>query len=287
MSQLQPALIRCSRIAGILSILAVSLMLMTGCDRAGEKGETGSWFSGSRVDTFTVRDTITLRDTIVVVDTMLVEKKIILRDTTLVEKEVIKRVEVPAEIPLFYENALKKLVAESLAPIADEETCFSGLNSIEVHVTMNEAAEDILPEQRAKDKFELTLRRYGVPLSNSANPYYLLLIIDALWNEDKIFASYVLGVELRESIIFYRDNKPHKRFVTLWRDSSYGYAGKDVARKGFLGYIEEEAEQAAKVLITMRNEVIHRRFEALEEEALNAIDQLGVVLQELGQRSAR
>lgn len=121
---------------------------------------------------------------------------------------------------------------------------------MEVHVTINEDAEDILSTQRAKDKFELTLRRHGVPLANSANPYYLVLIIDALWNEDKIVASYVLGVELWESIIFYRDNKPHKRFVTLWRDSSYGYAGKDVARENFLRYIEEKAERVANLYLS-------------------------------------
>ena len=51
--------------------------------------------------------------------------------------------------------------------------------------------------------------------------------------------------------------------------------------------LSKEAEQAAEDLITMRNEVIHRRFEALEDEALNAMEQLGVVLQELGQRSAQ
>ncbi len=51
--------------------------------------------------------------------------------------------------------------------------------------------------------------------------------------------------------------------------------------------LPEATEQAAKDLITMRNEVIHRRFEALENEALKAMDKLGVVLQELGQRSAR
>lgn len=248
MSQLRPAIMCCSRVAGILSILAVSLILMTGCDRAGEKGETGSWFSGARVDTVTVRDTITLRDTIVVVDIMLVEKKIILRDT-MVEKEVVKRVEVPAEIPAHYEEAWERQIAESIALIANEKTCFSGLNSIEVHVTMNEDAKDILSEQRAKDKFELTLRRYGVPLSNWSNPH-LSLGIEALWNENKIFVSYVLGVELRESIIFYRNNKPHKRFVTLWKYSSYGYAGKDVAREGFLGYIEEKAERVANLYLS-------------------------------------
>ena len=51
--------------------------------------------------------------------------------------------------------------------------------------------------------------------------------------------------------------------------------------------LSKEAEQAAEDLKNMRNEVIHRRFEALEDEALNAMEQLGVVLQELGQRSAQ
>ena len=180
MSQLQPAIMRCPRVAGILSALAISLVLMTGCDQAGQKGNSGSWFSGARVDTVTVRDTITLRDTIVVVDTMLVEKKVILRDTTLVEKEVIKRVEVPAEIPAYYEKAWKRQVAESIAKSADEKTYFSGLDSMEVHILMNAAAEDILSKQRAKDKFELTLRRHGVPLSDFSNPY-IFLTVTKVW----------------------------------------------------------------------------------------------------------
>ena len=49
--------------------------------------------------------------------------------------------------------------------------------------------------------------------------------------------------------------------------------------------LPEAAHQAASDLINMRNEVIHRRFEALKDEALKAIDYLGVVLQELDRRS--
>ena len=249
MSQLQPALMRCSRVAGILSVLAISLMLITGCDRAGQKGETGSWFSGVRVDTVTVRDTITLRDTIVVVDTMLVEKEIILRDTMLVEKEVIKRVEVPAEIPAHYEEAWKIQVAESIAKFADEQTCFSDLKSLEVRVGMNEGAKDILSEQRAKDKFELTLRRYGVPLSNWSNPH-LLLGIEALWNEEKRFVAFTINVSLKEPLIFYRNQKPYTRFIKPWEEIVYGYAGKDVARESFLRYIEEQAERVANLYLS-------------------------------------
>ena len=233
MSQLQPALMCCSRVAGILSILAVSLMLVTGCDRAGQK----------RVDTINVRDTI------VVVDTMWVEKKIILRDTTLVEKEVIKKVEVPAEIPIHYENVWKRLVAELAAPIADEETCFSGLDSMEVRIVINEDAKDILSEQRAKDKFELTLRRHGVPLSDSSNPY-IVLSINVLWNERNTIAIHSIAVDLIETLIFYRNQKPYKRLVKLWSDGSYGMVGKTFAKEAYLELIEENAERVANLYLS-------------------------------------
>ncbi len=249
MNQLLQTLTRCPKVIISLSSLALILMLITGCGRAGQKGGTGSWFSGARVDTVTVRDTITLRDTIVVMDTVLVEKKIILRDTTLVEKEVIKRVEVPAEIPAHYEEAWERQVAESVALSADEKTCFSGLNSIAVSVVMNEAAEGILSEQRAKDKFELTLRRYGVPLSDWSNPH-LFLHLEALWNEKKIFVVYTIDVSLTEPLIFFRNQKPYKRFITSWEAISYGYAGKDVARDEFLKYIEEKAERVANLYLS-------------------------------------
>lgn len=249
MSQLLPALMRCPRAANILSVLAVSLMLMTGCDRAGQKGGTGSWFSGARVDTVTVRDTITLRDTIVVVDTMVVEKKIILRDTILVEKEVIKRVEVPAEIPAYYEKAWKRQVAESIAKSADDKTCFLGLNSLEVRVGMNEDAKDILSEQRVKDKFELTLRQYGVPLSDSSSPF-IFFTLQAFWKDAKTIATFKISVSLIESLVFYRNNKPYKRLVVLWEDGSIGHVGKNFAKETFLEFIEERAERVANLYLS-------------------------------------
>ena len=241
MNQLLQTLTRYPKVMIFLSALAVSLMLITGCGRAGQKGETGSGFFGARVDTVTVRDTITLRDTIVVLDTLLVERE--------VPKEVVKKVLVPAEIPMYYERAWKKQAAEFGADFADEKTCFSGLDSMEVSVVMNEDAKDILSEQRAKDKFELTLRRYGVPLSNWSNPH-LSLGIEALWNEEKRFVAFTINVSLKEPLIFYRNQKPYKRFIKPWEEIHYGYAGKDVARGAFLRYIEEKAERVANLYLS-------------------------------------
>lgn len=47
-------------------------------------------------------------------------------------------------------------------------------------------------------------------------------------------------------------------------------------------FLPEQAEQAASELIEMRNKVMHRRFEASKDEALKAMENLGIVLQDLG-----
>ena len=236
MSQLQPALMRRPRVVGILFAFVVSLTLMIGCDRTGSKGSTSSGFFEARIDTITVRDSVTVRDTIVVVDTVLVDR------------EVVKKIEVPSDVPAYYERAWNRQVAELRADFADDKTCFSGLDSMEVSVEINEDAKDILSAQRAKDKFELTLRRYGVPLSDSSNPY-LVLQVQAVWDEDKALLFYA-RVSLMELLIFYRNNKPHRNFVNLWENSGYGYVGKDVAREAFLEMIEERAERVANLYLS-------------------------------------
>ena len=184
-----------------------------------------------------MRDTVTVRDTVVVVDTVLVEK------------EVVKKIEVPAEIPAYYEEAWKRQVAELSADFADDKTCFSGIDSVQVVVGMNEDAKDIFSEQRTKDKFELTLRRHGVPLSDLSNPY-LLLSFEALWNEDKTLVAYIVELSLRQSLIFYRNNTPYRRVVSLWENLSYGYAGSKVVRQGALEAIEEKAERVANLYLS-------------------------------------
>ena len=248
MIQLQPALMRRPKVVGILFAFILSLMLMTGCDRTG-KGSTSSELFGARIDTITVRDTVTVRDTITMRDTVTVRDTVVVVDTVFVEKEVVKKIEVPAEIPAYYEAAWNRQVAELSANLADDKMCFSGLDSVKVVVVMNEDAKDIFSEQRTKDKFELTLRRHGVPLSDLSNPY-LSLSFQALWNEDKTLAAYVVELTLIELIIFYRNNKPHKRFVTLWQDMSYGYAGSKVARQSALEAIEEKAERVANLYLS-------------------------------------
>jgi hypothetical protein len=58
----------------------------------------------------------------------------------------------------------------------------------------------------------------------------------------------------------------------------------EMAKKAKL--LSEASEQPAADLIAKRNQVMHRRFEGLKEEALKAMEQIGLVLQDLGRTRA-
>ena len=214
MTPLQSAGTRKPRI--ILFSIFAAILLVIACDRAGEKGNASTRIVEVRTDTVFVRDT-----TVVV-------------DTVFVEKVVEKKVEVPAEIPALHEHALQKMVAEIAADFADEKACFSDLDSIKVVVEMSEEAEDLLSEQRAKDKFELTLRRHGVPLSGIMSNPYLSLEIDVVWNDSNIIAIFHIQAALREWVYIHRNRKPYRRFVSVWETGSYGSVGRNLARESLL-----------------------------------------------------
>ena len=91
------------------------------------------------------------------------------------------------------------------------------------------------------------------------------------------FCSAVLEQTLRDMLV-------DAGIITMCsRDTARKLLNKATQKK----LLPEGAEQAASDLIDMRNEVIHQRFEALKDEALKAMDYLGVVLQELGRQSTR
>ena len=248
------------RITGVV----LGLLILVSC---GERdGREGSWshFLG-------LVDTVTVRDTILKVDTLIVDREIILRDTVLIEKEVIKRVEVPAEIPEEYKRALEIVRAEDAAITATDATVFSGVDSLDVRIFLNENAREIISEQRVRDKFELILRGYGIPVSNldSVSLFtkllgfnlwgsrFISLSMEVAYNDMEVGYSnvrmYVYTTQLRfdEVVIFYRDGKPYRRSAVLWDGGgSYGYAGKQVIEDVLLDNIKERAERVANLYLS-------------------------------------
>lgn len=157
-----------------------------------------------------------------------------------------------------YEHALSRWKAELAAEIDnDEKMCFKDIDSVGVFVSMNEGALKVLSEQRVKDRFELTLRGYGVPVSETrSSDLDLTLSVKALWDKEQLRSAYILYVAIYEPLIFYRGGKPYKRMAALWEDRSYGYAGSAVVKRAFLEAIEEKAERVANLYLSANRQSV-------------------------------
>lgn len=150
------------------------------------------------------------------------------------------------------ERALKRWKAELYAEIDnDDKICFKGIESLGVAVSLNDGALKVLSEQRARDKFELTLRSHGVPVSEvMTSGLNLVLSVEAIWDKKGLRSAINVTVAITEPLIFYRDEKPHRRVVVVWESGSYGYAGSTVAKETFLEAIEEKAEHVANLYLS-------------------------------------
>ena len=200
------------RVTGIV----LGLLILVSCSKRNQ--EEGSWshFLG-------LVDTVTVRDTILKVDTLIVDREVVLRDTVLFEKEVIKKVEVPAEIPEEYKRAFEKFRSEYYATTASDVTIFSNIDELRVVVFLNDGAEKIISEQRVRDKFELLLRRYGIPLTPFRSSSYIYFSVNVV-NRDNKNAAHTIELSLEEEVIFYRGDKPYRKTVTLWNGGgNFGY----------------------------------------------------------------
>ena len=224
----------------------LGLLMLASCDKGNQQEGSWSHFFGL-VDTVTVRDTVIVDKEVILHDTVKVEKKIVLRDTVVVEKEVIKRVEVPAEIPQRYKEALEQVNAESYAFTAYEGTVFRNINNLSVSVELNDDAQDVVFSQSARDKFELILRQSNIPISDYSN-FFILLKIQVVKGD--ITSAFVVEVSLRETVIIYRDGMPYKRTVSVWRDFMYGFAGKNKIRDSVLDGIEYVAERVSNLYLS-------------------------------------
>ncbi|MXX37620.1 MAG: hypothetical protein F4Y91_05915 [Gemmatimonadetes bacterium] len=151
----------------------------------------------------------------------------------------------------FVQGVVERSLAEIAAAYADEKICFSDIDSLNVSVLLNETAKQVLSEQRAKDKFQLTLRRYDVPLSDSTSSLlYLVFSIEAVRDEKWWLTAYSVRASLYERLVLYRNEIPYKRLVELWHSGDFGFAGSDVIERALLESIEKNAERIANLYLS-------------------------------------
>ncbi len=76
------------------------------------------------------------------------------------------------------------------------------------------------------------------------------LIVNALWNQEKSFASTVIDLRIFDSVTLTRDGDLRSAIVPVYYDLRYGYAGKLKMKEQVMGAVDELAEEFANKYLT-------------------------------------
>ncbi len=127
-------------------------------------------------------------------------------------------------------------------PYADDIDLFSGLDSIQVLISVDEEIKQIISENEVRTKFELTLRNHGIHVSDNSTPYIVYVIAGV---RDKEILAFSTTTSLRGPVIFHIQDREHIRIVDLWNFSRFGffgvYRGNDILRESTVKSAEEIA----------------------------------------------
>lgn len=173
-----------------------------------------------------------------------------------VPKEVVKiverTVEVPAAIPEPYKNALNFLQRFNDAKFVSQKDGLAGVESVRVAITLSEDIKKIISESEIRTKFEITLRRSGVPI-NEKSRFTLSHYQDGFTKGDPTLV-FSCSTTLNEHAFAFRDGGPiSQRYVDTWRDGNYGFVGISKARETLLTDAESAAETFANDWLSMNS----------------------------------
>ena len=112
---------------------------------------------------------------------------------------------------------------------------FLGIDSLEVQVWVDDDAKRVVDQYRIRQKFEVVLRKYRVPIVKESSPW-LTLTMDSTWIDLSSGASmcaFNIRVELEEVLSYYREGERYWKVVPIWSKGIIGVAGKNVAEEAF------------------------------------------------------
>jgi len=167
-----------------------------------------------------------------------------------VEKIVERKVEVPAEIPELYKNALAFMEAFRATKLVTQKDALAGVESVSVEINLTDDVKKIVSEAEIRTKFEITLRRSGVPIDE--NSRFTLTHTQDGFTRDSPTLTYSFTVALEELVVGFRDGGPSmRRYVPTWRKGSYGTVGISRARDALIAEAESSAEAFANEWLAM------------------------------------
>jgi hypothetical protein len=158
-----------------------------------------------------------------------------------VPKEVEKIVRVPAAIPQEYIAAMQAVSNLVNCDFVKDNQVLFGIKDVQVICFLTDATKQCVSDDEVRTRFELTLRKNGVPV-NPTSKNYVQVIVEGLWDNNRWSITFSVRVRVLETQTLIRGGEAHKASVTVWEKSSYGFAGSIVANSGLLHAVDEQGE---------------------------------------------
>jgi len=173
-----------------------------------------------------------------------IPKEVIKRVEVPKEVEVIKRVEVPREKTKVEEDAMLLYNAWVKSENISSDDTLKGVESFSVRVDVNNTVGRIVTKKRLKNKIELFLRNNGVKIDDNSSRI-ISFTAQGIWNEQRTVMTLSYSVAFLDSVYSIRKGKLVRPQAVLWRDRSFGYAGKNVIEDSIIDTMQEKRESFA------------------------------------------
>jgi hypothetical protein len=170
-----------------------------------------------------------------------------------VTNEVIKEVVVPATLSDAQRAAIDFAARYDASPYVRGDDALYKLDSIDVHVTVDDAVKRVVSEERVRDKFELVLRSHNIRLEEKS-PAFLLVYCEGVWSQNAPLLTYTVSADLGQTVTIDRDGDLRHGLGTLWTCGSFGHAGSEVAEREILSSVDQMAERFANAFLKANRE---------------------------------
>jgi hypothetical protein len=167
-----------------------------------------------------------------------------------VERIVERRVEVPAAIPEEYVKALGFLERFRASKLVSDKESLAGVKAVSVNIRATDEVKKIVSEQELRTKFEITLRRSGVPIDEKS-VYTLYYAQDGFTGPSPILV-WACRTTLADMLFGFRgDGEMFAKDVPVWAKGDYGTIGITKARETLMAEAESSAEAFANDWLAM------------------------------------
>ena len=167
-------------------------------------------------------------------------------------KEIVKEVEVPAKLTASQQDDIDLGARYRTAiNLSDSKKIFRNMGPVSVHVHINGAAKEVISAERLKNKFELILRKYSIPMKDTSL-HFLWFDIESVSIANaqiNMGLGYQSSISLYEAIVAERPANMYRVGATLWRDGATCVTSLKDAEGAILKEMEERAESFANAYL--------------------------------------